>query len=147
MEIQTQALRILVVDDDPSAIEILAFRLQELRLPHELTVFEDGQKALTYLHEQAFRNPGLRSELPDLIILDLYLPGAKGLEVLKVLKADHALRGIPVLVMTASERPTDILNTYKSGGTAFLSKLEGAEALGKAIKQMRIFGLLKNIQG
>lgn len=142
MEIQTQNLKILVVDDDPSSVEILAYKLNDLNLANELTHFEDGQRALDYLQDKVLRSAGAREDLPDLIILDIYLPRLKGMEILKILKADAVLRVIPVLVMTVSERPTDILDTYKYGGVAFISKFEEAAVLGKALRQMRVFGMI-----
>lgn len=131
-----------MVDDDPPSVEILSYKLEELKLPNELTLFEDGQRALDYLHDKVLRSSGAREEFPDLIILDIYLPGLRGMEILRLLKADPALRVIPVLVMTVSERPTDILDTYKYGGAAFISKFEEAAVLGKALRQMRVFGMI-----
>lgn len=142
MQTQTQNLKILVVDDDASAVEILSHKLEDLHLPNELTLFEDGQRALDYLHDTVLRSSGARADLPDLIILDIYLPGLRGMEILKLLKADAVLRVVPVLVMTVSERPTDILDTYKYGGVAFISKFDSAAILGKALRQMRVFGML-----
>lgn len=141
MDLQMKPLKIVMIDDDPAWVEILEHKLEQLHISHEMTVFEEGQKAIDYLHEKVLRTP---EEIPELIILDIYLPGARGLEVLKLLKMDPDLKNIPVLIMSVSDKPTDILNSYKSGGAAFISKLDQPAILGKAIRQMRIFGMFSN---
>lgn len=144
MDVQVKPLKIVVVDDDLEWVEILEDKLAQLNIKHELTVFEEGRKAIEYLREKVMRSAGAPEEIPDLIILDIFLPGARGLEVLRLLKLDPDLKNIPVLIMSVSDRPTDILNSYKNGGAAYISKLEQPAMLGKAIRQMRLFGMFSH---
>jgi len=87
-------------------------------LPCEVEVVGDGAKAVERLAE----SPALRRR-PDLILLDLHLPGMNGIDVLRWLRRDPAYHGTPVIVLTAAgEDEALILDCYKSGANSFLSK-------------------------
>ncbi len=82
--------RILLVEDEPDVLEITAFRLQQAG--YEIITAIDGEKALELAEK----------EMPDLVLLDLSLPGIDGHEVCRKLKADERLKRIPVVIFTAS---------------------------------------------
>jgi CheY-like chemotaxis protein len=84
-------LKVLVVDDDPKAVDLIAVRLQGLAST-VLRAYE-GREAI----ETA------RREFPDLIVLDLMMPGVNGFEVVEALKSDPATARIPILVVTAKQ--------------------------------------------
>ncbi|MGC3965279.1 MAG: response regulator [Rhodocyclaceae bacterium] len=84
--------RVLVVDDDPKAVEVLALQLEEEGRYEVLRAY-GGQEGLA----------AARQEEPDLIILDLMMPGTNGFEVVEGLKAEQRTRHIPVLIMTAKQ--------------------------------------------
>ncbi len=145
MAASTQELNILVIDDDSNAVELLNDKLDDLNVSRVITVHQNGMGALGYLHKRMAEHPGDSNALPDLIILDVYFPGGEnGLEILKEIKMEPALRSIPVLVMTVSEKPKDVLWAYRNGGTVFISKFDKSGILGEALAQMRIFGMLRN---
>src|ERR1700687_1818160 len=87
-------VHILLVEDNPHDVEITRRALEKGQVTNRLTVAQDGQQALDILAENR--------DLPSLILLDLNLPRVDGIEVLKVIKADPALRHIPVIVLTTS---------------------------------------------
>ena len=89
--------RILVVDDVPDNVEILRMRLESLG--YEVVTAVDGEQGLAMAREA----------LPDLILLDIMMPGIDGLEVVRRLKADRSLPFIPVIMVTAKATPKDVV--------------------------------------
>jgi CheY-like chemotaxis protein len=112
---------ILLIDDSPTDVKIIERALREGQVAHRLTVIRDGQLALDYLTRLDDPNCSADQE-PDLILLDLNLPGLDGFQVLSRIKADPVLRIIPVVVLTTSRRDEDVLQTYQSGANTFIQK-------------------------
>jgi CheY-like chemotaxis protein len=112
-------VEILLVEDDPQDAQLAREGLQEWGLPCELTVVEDGVEALAYLRGEGKYSGSL---LPDLILLDLKLPKKSGLEVLAEVKADEALRQIPVIVLTTSDAPDDVFKAYDLQASMYITK-------------------------
>jgi chemotaxis family two-component system response regulator Rcp1 len=114
---------ILLIEDSRADAKIIERALREGDMSHRLTVISDGRHALDYL----FR---LRDEIiptdgvPDLILLDLNLPGLDGCQVLTRIKNDPILRMIPVVVLTTSNREEDIMQTYLAGANTYIPKPE-----------------------
>src|ERR1700759_3614668 len=99
-------IEILLVDDSPADVRLTIEALKEAKLHNQIHVACDGEAALEFL-----RQPGQRR--PDLILLDLNLPGLDGREVLAEIKSDPELTIIPVVVLTTSSAEADILRTYQ----------------------------------
>jgi len=78
---------------------------------------------------------------PDLILLDLKMPGRTGHEVLEAIKADNEFRRIPVAVLTSSDRDEDVAQSYGLGGNHFITKPENPAEL-----ETRLRSLLKNVE-
>jgi CheY-like chemotaxis protein len=106
-------VNILLVEDDPAHAEIAQRNLASLPVASHVTHAADGQAALDLL------GAGAR---PDLILLDLRLPKVDGLEVLRRVKSDPALRTIPVIVLTTSDAPGDLDAAYAAGANSYLVK-------------------------
>ena len=102
--------RILVVDDDPTNRDLLARRLANQG--YEPLLVESGPDALALLQ-------GTR---PDLVLLDLMMPGMDGLEVLSRMKADPSLRSLPVIMLSAADRPNDVVRCIAHGAEDFVPK-------------------------
>jgi CheY-like chemotaxis protein len=112
---------ILLIEDSQADVLIIERALREGSVDHRLTVIPDGRHALEYLLR--LQDPASRSDLaPDLILLDLNLPGLDGCQVLTRIKSDPALRAIPVVVLTTSHREEDILLTYQAGANTYIQK-------------------------
>ncbi len=108
----TAARTILLVEDNPADAEIARRALRDGGSRADLVVVRDGREALDYLVRRR----------PDLVLLDLNLPGLPGLEVLRRLRADPALHGVPVVVLTTSRRPEDVRQTYAAGANTYIEK-------------------------
>ncbi len=102
--------RILIAEDEPNIAESLGFILG--RAGHDVTTVPDGEAALHTL----------RRGLPDLLILDIMLPGLNGFEVLKAIKADARLQALPVIVLTAKAQQHDREAAAHLGAAAYLTK-------------------------
>ncbi len=87
---------------------------------YRLTVISDGRHALEHLF--GLRDDGIAANQPDLILLDLNLPGLNGCQVLTQIKNDPYLRLTPVVVLTTSHREEDILETYMAGANTYIVK-------------------------
>ena len=109
----------LLVEDDPNDIVFFRRGLKGSPILTHLRVAEDGQEAVAYMEGSGrFEN---RSEhpLPALIILDLKLPKKPGLEFLEWLRKDSRFKETPVIILTSSKEPRDLLRAQELGVTAY----------------------------
>lgn len=102
--------RVLVVDDEPDVLLLCRLNLQQRG--HEVLEAAEGRHALELARERH----------PDVIVLDLMLPGMTGYEVLETLKADPRTSDIPVLVLTAKSLRADRERSHGLGAANFLTK-------------------------
>lgn len=114
-------LNILLVDDSEDDAALARAVFGYLKLPHALEVLECPRRALQYLRGTG---PYARSKppKPDMIFLDIDMPGLNGFALLKELKADKDLRHIPVIMLTSSKDKQDVKRSFESGAASFLTK-------------------------
>ncbi|HEX5660025.1 MAG TPA: response regulator, partial [Polyangiales bacterium] len=124
----SDGLTVLLIEDDAAHAEIARRNLSPYGL-RELVHADDGQAALDLLF-----GGGL---VPDLILLDLRLPRVDGFEVLRRVKAEAALRHVPVIVLTTSSAEADVCSAYKGGASSYLVKPVDFE---RFVAMMRAFG-------
>jgi CheY-like chemotaxis protein len=111
----------LLVDDDPDDTFLFGEVLHDVDPSIELRTAANGQEALDLLK-------GMPS-LPDLIFLDLNMPRMGGVECLSLLKADEALKYIPVIIYTTSSQSKDIEETIQKGAVCFITKPSNMKGL------------------
>jgi len=116
---RTRTLEILIVDDNPKDSDLLRRALSAWRSLLHVTVVDNGEKALSFV---AGRNGYSALPLPDLILLDLELPGKSGIEVLAAIKEDPRLCEIPVVILSSSERREDVQSAYRNHANCYLIK-------------------------
>jgi two-component system, OmpR family, alkaline phosphatase synthesis response regulator PhoP len=102
--------KVLVVDDEEDILELISYNLH--REGYQVTTSETGEDAVA----KAF------TTLPQIIILDLMLPGLDGLEVCKQLKSDERTKGIPIIMVTAKGEEADIVAGLELGADDYLTK-------------------------
>jgi CheY-like chemotaxis protein len=112
---------LLVVEDSPSDVLILRRALAGAGFRHRLTVLPDGEAAMAYLDRISDGSCPLEL-VPDLVLLDLNLPGPDGSQILARIKGDPLLRPIPVIVMTTSDRVEEVWKSYQAGANTFFQK-------------------------
>lgn len=113
---------ILLIEDNPAEIQITQRAFRESGFPAELLVVRDGREAFDYLLRQGTHTGHAGWRRPDLILLDLNLPGMTGREILERLRATPALQTIPVVVLTTSRRPADAHEMYAAGANTYMEK-------------------------
>jgi len=112
-------IEILLVEDNPGDARLAVEALKDGRIANHLSVVEDGASALHYLRRQG---KYAEVERPDLVLLDLNLPGKDGREVLSEMKQDADLRRIPVVILTTSNAESDILKSYDLYANCYIVK-------------------------
>lgn len=109
-KIKIDTAKILVVDDEPEITEIVETFLSESG--YEVAVENTPGKAVTKARE--FK--------PDVILLDIMMPGVDGYAVCEEIKADPAFASIPVIFLTGKDRTDDMGRSFRSGGDMFIKK-------------------------
>lgn len=128
----TNRLRILMVDDsEPDLLlmeEVLAGHISRV----ELITQSSGAAALLYLQDE-------RHAVPDVIITDLNMPGISGFDLIRMLKDDHRLKLLPVVVLSTSSHPEDIRQAYSLHASSYLVKAPDFQAFVAQIEQFLSF--------
>ena len=139
----TELRPILLAEDNLKDIELVLAALKRNNLANEVVVARDGAEALDYLYRRGqFRS---RDEgLPIVMLLDLKMPKVDGLEVLRQIKSDDALKIIPVVMLTSSREEADLVKSYKLGVNAYVVKPVGFQEFVDAIKQTGMFWAVVN---
>jgi chemotaxis family two-component system response regulator Rcp1 len=120
---------ILLGEDNPADVYLIRQALEEHGLKYTLEIASHGGEMISALTE--------RSEPPDLIILDLNLPRYDGLEILKVIRDNNTLKGIPVVVLTSSDSPKDRDSASLLGADCYIrkpSRLDEFMAIGETLQ-------------
>ncbi len=115
-------ITILVADDDPDDRLMIKEALEGVRLANTIDFVEDGVELMDYLHVRGEYSKRSKKALPGLLLLDLNMPRKDGREALAEIRADAALKRLPVIVLTTSEAEEDILRTYDLGASSFITK-------------------------
>ena len=130
--------RILLADDSPRDIELTLTALGELHLANEVMTVGDGVEALDYLYRRGdFANRG--GDGPQVVLLDLKMPRVDGLEVLRRIKSDPALKALPVVILTSSREERDLLESYELGANAFVAKPVDFQEFIEAVQRLGVF--------
>ena len=125
---------ILLVEDNPADVLMTRSAFEDFKITNTLHVVEDGVEAMAYLRQEG---EFAGTPRPDLIMLDLNLPRKNGREVLAEIKADAALRNIPVVVLTTSKAEQDILQAYDLHANSYIVKPVGFVSFVEAIKSIK----------
>jgi CheY-like chemotaxis protein len=131
-----RTLDVLVVEDNPADIRLMREAWQGIATPFRLHVVSDGDEALTFLRRQP---PFADVPRPGIVILDLNLPRCDGRELLGNVKVDAGLRQIPVVVLTTSDRPADILESYELHANCYVIKPIGLDPALHALRAIAEF--------
>lgn len=135
--------RILLAEDNDHDIELTLAALEEYNLANEVVIARDGAEALDYLYGRG-KFAGHANGLPVVIMLDLKMPKVDGLEVLRQLRNDPALKSIPVVMITSSREEQDLLRSYELGVNAYVVKPVDFQKFVESIKQIGFFWAIIN---
>ena len=129
---------VLLVEDNPADVDLTCMALDDEASPGRLYVARDGADAIAFL-----RREGAHADAPtpDLVLLDLNLPGLDGRSILAEIKQDATLKGIPVVVLTSSAAPEDAAGAYEAGCNCFVTKPVGLSEYLAAVRAIKQFWL------
>jgi CheY-like chemotaxis protein len=131
-------IEILLVEDSPDDTELAQEVLRDAKVANTVHAVENGDDALAYVRGQG---RFARQRRPDIVLLDLNLPGRDGREVLEEMKGDPALRSIPVIVLTSSGDHRDVARAYDSYVNAYITKPVGLDAFADIARSIDSFWL------
>ena len=124
VQVERRPIDILLIEDNMADVRLAKEALLEINVPHSLHIASDGQSALNFLRRVP---PYADVPRPDLVLLDLNVPKTHGLEVLKQIKSDHDLFRIPVIILTSSKAPEDVVASYGYHANSYVTKPVGLE--------------------
>jgi CheY-like chemotaxis protein len=134
---------ILLAEDNPNDVELTLEALDPHNLANRVTVAHDGVEAMEYLRrEGAFKDrpPGD----PAVVLLDIKMPRKDGLEVLREIRGDPALRLLPVVILTSSREEQDLITSYELGVNAYVVKPVEFAGFIDAVQMLGMFWALVN---
>lgn len=114
-----QPVEILLVEDNIGDVELTQEAFIKAKIANNLRVVGNGDEALEFLYQRGKYEGSVR---PDLILLDINMPGKNGKEVLAVIKDEDVLKEIPVIVLTSSEAEMDVAKSYELHANAYIVK-------------------------
>jgi chemotaxis family two-component system response regulator Rcp1 len=131
-------IEILLVEDDPADARLTREALRDAKVANNLHVVPNGDEALAFLR----RGEGFADvPRPDVMLLDLNLPGRDGREVLAEVKADDELKTIPIAVLTTSTSEADVLRSYDLGANCYITKPVDLDEFLKVVEAIDDFWL------
>lgn len=118
------AKRVLLAEDEPNIVESLTFLLE--RAGFKVEVQSDGRQVVS----------AAKADTPDVLILDVMLPGLDGYEILRQLRADQRSEGLPVLMLTAKGQREDRETALEHGADLFMTKPFANSEIVAAVKEL-----------
>ena len=116
--------RILVVDDEPHIVRLVSFSLE--RAGHEILEANDAPSGIAIIREQK----------PDLVLMDVMMPGMTGFEALEILKADQATADVPVVMLSAKSQEYEQQEGLERGALRYICKPFTPSALVEAVSEI-----------
>ncbi|MDG5760668.1 response regulator [Natronococcus sp. A-GB1] len=127
---------VLLVEDNPGDVRLVQEAFEATDGDHELHAVPTGEDAMRFLERRARDANGT---LPDLVLLDLNLPGTDGETVLERIRKSRDLRRLPVIVLTSSEASEDVEACYRRAANAYLTKPIAPDDLVSMIRSVETF--------
>ncbi|MGZ8375808.1 MAG: response regulator [Gemmatirosa sp.] len=129
---------VLLVEDSAADADLTREALAGSPLIVELHVVTDGREALAFLRRAG---PHAQAPVPDLVMLDLNMPGMDGRTLLAELKQDPALRHIPVVILSSSAAPGDVAAAYGLSANCYVTKPVGLDSYLSTVRSIEQFWL------
>lgn len=134
----SQPIEILLIEDNAGDIELTQEAFQEAKIPNRIHVVRDGDEALEFLYRKGKYEDAVR---PDIMLLDLNMPGKNGKEVLAIVKEDEYLKDIPIIIITSSEAEMDVAKSYALHVNAYIVKPVSLQQFLQVVEAVEMFWL------
>jgi two-component system response regulator len=134
---------ILLAEDSPRDAKLTTRALAKSNLANRLVVVHDGVEAMEYLRREGShkdREPGN----PAVLLLDIKMPRMDGLEVLREIRGDEALKRLPVVILTSSREEQDLITSYDLGVNAYVVKPVDSASFFESVRELGVFWALIN---
>jgi CheY-like chemotaxis protein len=134
---------ILLAEDNPKDVELTLEALAEHNLANQVVVVRDGVETMEYLRCEGkfkLRKPGL----PAVLLLDIKMPRMDGIDVLRTIRSNSALKKLPVVILTSSREERDLIVSYELGVNAYVVKPVDFKEFIEAVKEIGIFWAVIN---
>lgn len=141
----TKSAIILLVEDSRMDIELTLDAFKQARLSNHIEVADNGQQALDYLLGNEQYADRIKHPLPDLILLDLKMPGIDGFEVLSRIKQTPGIKRIPVVILTSSKEEGDRALSYDIGANSYLVKPVAFTGFIDVVRRIEDYWLTLNV--
>ena len=138
-----QEMTILIADDDTGHAKLVERNLRRAAVPNSIERFEDGQQILDFLFQRGRRRA--LTEGAYLVLLDIRMPKVDGIEVLRRLKASAELRRIPVIMLTTTDDPREVIRCHDLGCSNYIVKPVDCEKFAEAIHRLGHFVTLVEV--
>ena len=129
---------ILLIEDDDVDVMTVKRALKDLKVSNELVTAGDGEEAIQYLRSKS-------AAKPCIVLLDLNMPKMDGTEFLKIVKADRALKKIPVVILTTSNSDRDVIDSFERGAAGYMVKSVDYEKFVETIKAIDMYWTLSKL--
>jgi len=117
--------KVFVCEDESAIAKLIKLRLGADGIK-DVTIFDNGEKLLAHLN----------TELPDLLLLDVMIPGVDGITVLKTIKGDDKTKGVKVVMLTALSKEADIVKCLDMGADDYITKPFSPAELASRVKKI-----------
>lgn len=135
---------ILQVEDDDNDVLLLQYAFRTARISNPLQSVPNVPRAIDYLNGRGEFSDRTLFPFPCLVLSDIKLPGETGLELLQWIRAQAALRGLVVIMLTSSASPAEIDLAYELGANSFIIKPAGADKLVELVKSLHGYWIEQN---
>ena len=122
----------MLIEDDDVDVMTVKRALRDLKLTNQLVPIGDGEEAIEYLRNES-------AAKPCLVLLDLNMPKMDGAEFLKIVKADKALKKIPVVILTTSNSDRDVIESFELGAAGYMVKSVDYEKFVETIRAIDLY--------
>lgn len=142
--IDSGEIEILLVEDNPTDLELALRVFKKHRIANRIEVARDGVEALDFLFGEGAHADRGTVVIPKVILLDLKLPKIGGIEVLRRIKSDPRTRAIPIVVLTSSREEKDLLESYQLGVNSYIVKPVDFDQFSECLRDIGMYWLLSN---
>jgi len=141
---KTNKVEILLVEDNPTDVELTLRVLKKHNLANKVHVVRDGAEALDFIFATGSYKDRKIDQKPKVVLLDLKLPKVDGLEVLRKVKSDERTKDIPVVVLTSSKEEQDKIKSYRLGVNSYIVKPVDFGQFTEAVRELGLYWVLLN---